>query len=134
MLGQLMAEALLSCYRSLEARQAMDSAEVRVQQEIQDRSGYTQVDDHGSAETVSSSSRRRTVSSLMTINEAAAVLGISRIGLYGLVARGDIPVLRMGKSVRIVPSQLEEWIKERSTKPQLERQDLSRFGPRPPKR
>lgn len=38
---------------------------------------------------------------LLRIPEAARLLGIGRTTLYQLVARGEVPVLRIGRSVRI---------------------------------
>jgi excisionase family DNA binding protein len=39
----------------------------------------------------------------MTVTEAAAALGISRGLAYQLVARGDLPALRLGRRL-VVPS------------------------------
>ena len=50
-------------------------------------------------ETVGSSNEDRLV---YTVAEAAALLGISRAFAYELVARGELPVIRLGRR-RLVP-------------------------------
>jgi excisionase family DNA binding protein len=44
---------------------------------------------------------------LLKIPEAARLLGIGRTTLYQLVARGEVPVLRIGRSVRISRTAVE---------------------------
>lgn len=44
---------------------------------------------------------------LLRIPEAAKLLSISRTTLYQLVARGEVPVLRIGRSVRISRTAVE---------------------------
>jgi len=44
---------------------------------------------------------------LLRIYEATRILGISRTTMYQLVARGEVPVLRIGRSVRISREALE---------------------------
>ena len=43
---------------------------------------------------------------LLRINEAADVLGIGRTTVYELVANGELPVVRIGRSVRDQASRL----------------------------
>ena len=59
----------------------------------------THTDTTDAADTGSSSDRDRLV---LTIAEAAEVLGVSRAFAYELAARGEIPVLRLGRR-RLVP-------------------------------
>src|SRR5579871_3891942 len=47
--------------------------------------------------------------------QAAALLGISRSKLYSLMARQEIPTIRVGKSLRVPVSALQRWF-ERQTK------------------
>ncbi|MDE2096661.1 MAG: helix-turn-helix domain-containing protein [Patescibacteria group bacterium] len=47
---------------------------------------------------------------LLRIEEAAHVLSISRSQAYKLIASGEIPVVRLGKSVRIPIDALRERI------------------------
>lgn len=37
----------------------------------------------------------------LTVPEAGALLGIGRSGAYGAAARGDLPTIRVGRSVRV---------------------------------
>lgn len=47
---------------------------------------------------------------LVTVAEAAVILGCSRGHIYTRVMRGDIPSLTIGRARRIPVSALEEWI------------------------
>ena len=44
---------------------------------------------------------------LLRIPEAAALLRVSRSTLYQMVGNGDVPVIRIGRSVRIARAALE---------------------------
>jgi len=46
----------------------------------------------------------------MTVTEAAAVLGISRALAYELVARGEIPAIRLGRRIVAPTKRLEEFV------------------------
>jgi excisionase family DNA binding protein len=50
--------------------------------------------------------RRRT----LTVEEAAAVLGISRAGAYRLVSSGELPSLRLGARVLITDTTIERLL------------------------
>ncbi len=43
---------------------------------------------------------------LLTVKELCALLNLRPWAVYGLVDRGEIPVLRVGRSVRISPAAL----------------------------
>ncbi len=45
--------------------------------------------------------------------EAAETLGIGRSRMYEMLATGEIPSVRIGRSIRIQVKVLNEWIKER---------------------
>jgi excisionase family DNA binding protein len=47
---------------------------------------------------------------LLRIPEAAARLGLGRSTVYELIQAGELPVVRIGKSVRIPSSRLEAWV------------------------
>ena len=47
---------------------------------------------------------------LLTVAEAAIILGISRAHLYGVVMRGEIPSVKIGKSRRLAVAVIDEWI------------------------
>lgn len=49
---------------------------------------------------------------LLRIEEAAALLSLSRAKLYVLISRGEIPAVRIGGSTRIDRSDLQVWIAE----------------------
>jgi len=51
------------------------------------------------------------------VNEAAEMLGISRSKCYELIAAGEIPVVRIGTSIRVPSEGLREWL-ERQTSTQ----------------
>lgn len=56
------------------------------------------------------SSGEPSVLSLMTVDEAAARLGVSVRFVRRLVAERRIPFVKVGKFVRFDPADLEEWI------------------------
>jgi excisionase family DNA binding protein len=47
---------------------------------------------------------------LLRVPEAARLLSVSRSTLYQLVAAGEVPVVRVGRSVRVVRRELERWV------------------------
>ena len=47
---------------------------------------------------------------LLRIPEASRLLGISRSTMYQLVAKGDVQILRIGRSVRISRQALERLV------------------------
>ena len=47
---------------------------------------------------------------LMTAREAAQALAISPRKLWDLTKHGDIPHVRIGRSVRYAPADLQSWI------------------------
>lgn len=46
--------------------------------------------------------------------EAAEVLGVSRSQLYVLAKRGDVPVVRIGSSLRVPAAALDRWLEDRT--------------------
>jgi len=50
---------------------------------------------------------------LLRPEEVAQILGIGRTKLYSMIRQGELPVLRIGRLVRIPQSQLDSWITER---------------------
>lgn len=49
---------------------------------------------------------------LLRIPEVMSMLGLGRTKIYELIATGQLPVVRIGRAVRISPIALEQWIKE----------------------
>lgn len=44
------------------------------------------------------------------VNEAAQMIGVGRTKLYELIASGDVEVVKLGKSTRIVTASLHRLI------------------------
>ncbi len=53
---------------------------------------------------------------LLRVQEAAELLGISRAALYQFLDR-DLPVVRLGRSVRVARAELDRFIAERTAAP-----------------
>ena len=52
---------------------------------------------------------------LLRVREAADLLGLSRATLYNMLAAGtDIPVVRIGRSVRIPMVELQNWVAQQT--------------------
>lgn len=51
-----------------------------------------------------------------TVTETAQALGIGRTVAYDLIRRGEIPHVRIGRSIRIPRASLDAWLQGR-TKP-----------------
>lgn len=48
---------------------------------------------------------------LYKAHQVATLLGISRSQAYGMMATGRLPVVRIGRSVRVPKAALIEWIR-----------------------
>ncbi len=46
--------------------------------------------------------------------EAAEALGVGRSKIYALLAAGELPVVRVGHSVRVPHEALRRWVMERA--------------------
>jgi prophage regulatory protein len=53
---------------------------------------------------------------LLKPSEAAQVLGIGRSLTYELIARKEIPSVRLGRCIRVPADSLQQWIKDRETR------------------
>jgi excisionase family DNA binding protein len=47
---------------------------------------------------------------LVSVDRAAEMLGIGRTATYGLVARGELPAVRIGRSRRVAIADLVEFV------------------------
>jgi excisionase family DNA binding protein len=47
---------------------------------------------------------------LLTIEEAARYLRLSRAKVYSMAARGELPAVKMGRSVRVRRDRLDAWL------------------------
>lgn len=50
--------------------------------------------------------------SLISAEEAATILGVSPSRFYALARGGIVPVVHLGRQVRVDPEALERWIQE----------------------
>lgn len=51
-----------------------------------------------------------------TVNEVAQALQVSRNRIYDMVATGELPALRLGKTIRIPAEQLDQWIQKNAVR------------------
>lgn len=51
---------------------------------------------------------------LLKVTEAASTLGLGRSTVWGMVWSGELPVVRIGRAVRIPRAELEAWVKART--------------------
>ncbi len=56
---------------------------------------------------------------LLTIPQVATKLGLSRAMIYILINREGLPVIRLGRAVRVSTTSLEKWIEERELSSRL---------------
>lgn len=52
---------------------------------------------------------------LLRMEEAARRLALGRATLYEIVARGEIPVVRVGRAIRIPVAALDDWAQRHTT-------------------
>lgn len=51
---------------------------------------------------------------LLRADEVAVVLGVGRSKAYELMASGELPVIRIGRLVRVPRHALDQWIADRT--------------------
>lgn len=51
---------------------------------------------------------------LLRVSEVADELRLARSFVYHLIQVGELPVVRIGRSVRVPRAALEEWVAERT--------------------
>ena len=49
----------------------------------------------------------------LTAPQVAAQLQLSRALVYALIQRGELPAVHIGRSVRVLPDDLDRWLKAR---------------------
>ncbi len=54
---------------------------------------------------------------LLRVTEAAEVCGIGRSKAYLLVASGEWPSVKIGRSVRVPLEELRDWVKQHVNRP-----------------
>ena len=58
---------------------------------------------------------------LLRPREVAVATGLSRSMVYELINRGEIPAIRVGKSVRVPVAELQQWIREQAAQQRVAR-------------
>ena len=51
---------------------------------------------------------------LLRASEVASLLGLGRSTVFALLADGELPIVRIGRSVRVPRAALERWIDEQT--------------------
>ena len=51
---------------------------------------------------------------LLKATEAGKLLGLGRSKVFAMVAAGELPAIRIGRSVRIPRQALERWIRDQT--------------------
>ena len=64
---------------------------------------------------------------LLTIPQVATKLGLSRAMVYILINREGLPVIRLGRAVRVSTTSLQKWVGEREQSSRLS-QDEQRLS------
>ena len=60
---------------------------------------------------------------LLRAGEVAKLLGLGRSKVFAMLAAGELPVMRIGRSVRVPRAALEGWVAERTQEANSRRQD-----------
>lgn len=55
---------------------------------------------------------------LLRAEEAAQMLGLGRAQVYAMCQRGELPCVRLGRSVRIPADRLRSWLEDKQTAPE----------------
>ena len=55
---------------------------------------------------------------LLRAADVAAILDLGRSKVYEMMKKGELPVVRIGRSVRVPRSALTEWIASQTKQPQ----------------
>jgi excisionase family DNA binding protein len=58
---------------------------------------------------------------LLRPSEVAKQTGLGKSTVYLLIATGEIPCVRIGRSVRVAASKLNEWIERKMKESEAER-------------
>ncbi len=51
---------------------------------------------------------------LLRANEVGKLLGLGRSKVFAMVAAGQLPAIRIGRSVRVPREALERWVREQT--------------------
>jgi len=57
---------------------------------------------------------------LLNVNEVASLLGCGRTYVYGMIQRGDLSVVKLGRLTRVRVSELEDFIRNQASLPDMD--------------
>jgi excisionase family DNA binding protein len=57
------------------------------------------------------------IQNLLSVKQTAAKLGVRPAFIYDMVSRGDLPSIRMRHTIRIKPSELNDFLLNATTNP-----------------
>jgi excisionase family DNA binding protein len=64
---------------------------------------------------------------LLTIPQVAARLGLSRAMVYNLINREGLPVIHLGRAVRVSTASLQKWVEEREESARFSQEEQGFF-------
>lgn len=53
---------------------------------------------------------REMVERMLTVRQVAVVWGVSEQRVYGMLAAGQLPFVKVGRAIRVPETKLREWI------------------------
>jgi excisionase family DNA binding protein len=59
-------------------------------------------------------SQEKVMAEVMSARELAALLGLTENTVYKKVRRGEIPAVRIGRSIRFPRKQMEDWLQSQT--------------------
>lgn len=60
---------------------------------------------------------------LLRVSETAKIIGLGKSKTYDLIAKGELPSVRIGKCVRVPVASLKEWVDAQILSKEEERED-----------
>ena len=63
--------------------------------------------------------------SLLRPAEVVKILGIGRTRFYQMVSGGELPVCRIGRSIRVPLAELSQWVQANTEQPEGARDDAT---------
>jgi len=64
---------------------------------------------------------------LLTIPQVATKLGLSPAMIYNLINREGLPVIHLGRAVRVSTTSLQKWVEEREESARLSQEEQPLF-------
>ena len=69
-----------------------------------------------------------TTKRLLTVDETAAYLGISKLTVYDWISQRKIEYVKIGRLVKFDQRILDRWIDQHTVKPRTQQTDLTRHA------